>query len=161
MPPSGTRDLAFKRALRAWNRAAARVPGWPQRRLTLPRVRKIWGWPLTNFAGLHSEAYAFLARKRQTHGLFVGGRGVYELAEQTIKTQLENVRMAACALVHEGIRPELLGNLRSVFDSRALQVSHQPSDRSRRREGHILGQANRLRADQASTAFRCPRACGA
>ena len=58
-----------------------------------------------------------MARKRQTHGLFVGGKVVYELAEQTIKTQLENVRMAACALVHEGIRPELLGNLRSVLTS--------------------------------------------
>jgi hypothetical protein len=57
-------DVAHKRALRAWNRAASRIKGWPQQRVTVPRNRKIWGKPWSHFPpALRSEAHAFLARK--------------------------------------------------------------------------------------------------
>ena len=116
-PQSLARDpeKAVRKALSAWNKAAAELPGWPQVRLGLPshRIRVTFdrsAFPETFQREL--DAFAASARDR-SYGKIKGARGRYRklvvvdeewkpLAPRSIEARIDALLLSASALVRAG-----------------------------------------------------------
>ena len=96
-------EQSFRRAVRAWNTAVERVPGWPQVRLSLPPGRrKGWTLPLDAFpASFREDIEAWIGRLRGDDLLAVDAP-IRALRPATLKHRQFQTRMFGSALVHEG-----------------------------------------------------------
>ena len=112
----GNAPLYVRRSLREWNKLRVRHPEiWPQVRLDMPLVRRIWGKPWAYFpAALERAVDAFLAPTTNTVATLFRIRARPQLKPSTIKTQKNSLRCVACALHYDGVPLEELNNLRAL-----------------------------------------------
>ena len=91
----------WRRTVKAWNDAAARVPGWPQRRLTPPSSRKRYVLALEAFpASFQADAQAWLDRLAGKADLDTGP--IKPLRPATIDKWHFALRQLGSALVASG-----------------------------------------------------------
>ena len=91
----------WRRTVAAWNTAVARVPGWPQQRLTPPPGRERYALPLEAFpAAFQADAQAWLDRLAGKAGLDAGP--VKPLRPATIDKWHFALRQLGSALVASG-----------------------------------------------------------
>lgn len=90
----------YEDACRAWNRAAADVPGWPQWTVTIPSRRQPYTLPLSAFPpSLAGEMEAYVARLAGDDPLECDFKTV---KPSTAKHRLFQLRQIASALVAQG-----------------------------------------------------------
>ena len=93
---------AHQNVSRAWNRACDEIAGWPQARLTVPRYRKLIGFPWPAFpTSFRGDVDRFFAV--QSGDDLLGAGPPKPLAPRTIETQRDLIRCAASALVRAGV----------------------------------------------------------
>jgi integrase len=111
-------------AAKSWNNAAARVPGWPQRRLTVPSRQKIFTLPWAAFPPtLEADVEAYL---RRALGLDLSDDHFTRAQRPaTIKTRRWQLRLLATAVVNAGIPAEDLVDLRTILRPKTVAMGLQ------------------------------------
>jgi integrase len=93
-------------ACRAWNKARAEVPGWPDVALTVPCYQQTWGLPWTAFlASLEAAVDAWFADPVDDGDFFADNGRLKPLSPRTVATQKDHLRCTASALVRSGHEP--------------------------------------------------------
>ncbi|MGG5812485.1 tyrosine-type recombinase/integrase [Falsiroseomonas sp. CW058] len=91
-----------------WNRNAGRLPGWPDRQLTVPDRRRDFSLPWVTFpASLHADVTAWLDRlagKNLSDGIFgEGGAAFRPLRPASLKTRRRQIHLYLSVLVLGGV----------------------------------------------------------
>lgn len=96
-----------------WNKAAAGIPSWPKRRLTVPQYRRNYAMPWSTFPpSLKADVDGYLDR--------LAGKDIFAeldfrpLKPGSVRTRTTQLHQFISALVHRGRDPQSLRSLRDV-----------------------------------------------
>jgi integrase len=108
-------EEVFRGAAKSWNNAAARIPGWPQERLTVPSRQRHFCLPWNAFPpALHHDVDTYCLRAA---GLDLSDdHFVHPQRPTTIETRRRQLLLLATAVVKSGVSAEALTNLRALVD---------------------------------------------
>lgn len=115
-------ESVVKETVRAWNRAAASVPGWPQQALTDIWRHKTYTWPWDALpASLRGDAEAWLETLR--HPDILDEHAPRKpLSEATIEARRFQIRQIHAALVRSGVDPDSLVELADITALERLKI---------------------------------------
>jgi integrase len=99
-------------ACRAWNKARAQVPGWPDAELTVPCYLETYGLRWSDFpASLEAATDAWFADPVEDGDFFADNGRLKPLSPRTVATQKDHLRCVASALVRMGHKPSAIVGL--------------------------------------------------
>jgi integrase len=111
---------ALRETCLAWNRAVEQVPGWPQRRLSVPNHRRDYAMPLSAFpASLATEVAAFLDHCAGSDLFSDTAR--FPLSPATIRHYRSEITQLLTALVFSGREPQSISSLSDLVDVAAVK----------------------------------------
>ena len=118
----GRLNLVVRAAVRGWNTAVDRVPGWPQQRLTLPsKQRTGYVLPVNKFSASFQkslvEYLAFLANPPDDEDAPPKG-----LRPITVRLREFQVRQMASALVHRGVPIEDITSVTALVAPKNIDI---------------------------------------
>ena len=115
-------ESVVKETVRAWNRAAASIPGWPQQALTDTWRRETYTRPWDALpAPFRADAEAWLETLR--HPDILDEHAPRKpLSEATIEARRFQIRQIDAALVHSGIDPDSLVELADITTLERLRI---------------------------------------
>lgn len=110
-------EAVVANAVKTWNRLAQQIPEWPQVWLAPPpRKKEPWTIPLETFPASFRDDLDRWTNRLANPDLLDGLGPAKPLRPTTIKHRRFQVREAASALVHSGIRIDRITNLAVVVD---------------------------------------------
>jgi len=104
----------YRGAIKSWNNAADRIPGWPHQRLNFAKRRKIFSLPWSAFPQTFSaDVDAYL---RRAAGLDLGDDHFTRAQRpRTLQTRRAQMRLFASAMVKSGVDADSLVELRRIL----------------------------------------------
>jgi integrase len=104
----------YRGAIKSWNNAADRIPGWPQQRLNFSSRRTVFSFPWSAFpATLEADVDAYL---RRAAGLDLSDDHFTRAQRpRTLQTRRAQLRLFATAVVKSGVAAESLVDLRTIL----------------------------------------------
>jgi hypothetical protein len=105
---------SYRGAVKSWNNAAERIPGWPQRRLNFTSRRQFFSLPWSEFpSSLEVEVELYL---RRAAGLDLSDdHFTHAQRPRTLQTRRAQLRLFASAVVKAGIPADSLIDLRALL----------------------------------------------
>lgn len=110
----------YRDAVKAWNRAAASVPGWPQLEIPVPNRRVLYSKPWEAFpASFGADVEAMIdASTRPEFGL---GRRMPLIRANSAAARKQALRAFASALIDDGVPAERLQSLADLIDPKTAE----------------------------------------
>ena len=144
-------QVALRAAVEGWNRAAERIPGWPQQRLALPSRQVVYQLPRDTFPA------AFIADLDRLIA-WLGEPDVLEdethrraLRPETCKQYRTQLMRFASEVVHAGVPVEELTSVRDLLDpGRAETGLRQMLARNDKKTSRLISETARLLSNLAN-----------
>ena len=109
-------NRTYQRTCVLWNRAVAKVPGWPARKLTVPSFRDRVSLPLGDFPASFREDLAKYRRVMGGEDLLADNGPKEPLKSSTLDHHGKQLRRFASALAHAGVSIDSIASLACLVD---------------------------------------------
>lgn len=111
-----------RNAAKAWNKAAATIPGWPQQAIEVPSFRAPpTSIDLALFPTSFQDDYRRCAEHLRSRAPFVGDPNLTPLAASTAEVTMRHLKYAGSVLVRNGRDIETIRSVAEVVDPQAVR----------------------------------------